>query len=87
MLPLTDNDPTSGLCVPVVEACSVLRVRAPLALTVDSDCVEYTDVPPGGTTGLAAVGRSNRGVSKLAEEVCEEHKPDGLFVGLLCFPG
>lgn len=87
MLPLTDNDPTSGLCVPVVEACSVLGVRAPLALTVDSDCVEYTDVPPGGTTGLAAVGRSNRGVCKLAEEVCEERKSDGLSVGLLCFPG
>lgn len=82
---MIDDDPMSGVCVPV-GVCSVLGVRAPLVLIVDSDCVEYTDVPPGGTFGVAAVGRLNRGVPKRADER-EERRLDGLPVELLYFSG
>lgn len=83
---MTDDDPTSGVCVPAVEAWRALGVRARLPLTVNLDCGECTGVPPGGTIGLAAVGRSNRPVFKPADER-EEDRSDGILVGLLYFSG
>ena len=83
MLSVTDNDPTMGVCVPVVEPRKALGVGAPLARIVVSDCAEYTEVPPEGAIGDAAVSRLDLGVFNPTDER-EESRSDGLISGLLC---
>lgn len=75
---MTDNDLTVGVCVPVTEPCRVLGVGAPLALIVESDRVEYTEVPPEGTSGDAAVSGLDLDDSNSADER-EGSRTDGLF--------
>ena len=66
------------LVLPVTEPCRVLGVGAPLALIVESDRVEYTEVPPEGTSGDAAVSGLDLGDSNAADER-DESRLDGLF--------
>lgn len=80
MLPVTDDDSMTGVCVSVLEPCRVLGVGPPLALIVESDRVERTDVASGDTTGVAAVGRSDIWVLKPADG-----RANGLLLGLLYF--